>query len=73
MGYARHEGGERTGWEDAELARDGLRPVVYSSAGSHASHYGSELYLGRGQSTGFGCDNTDGPSEQIDPEVDPGT
>ena len=48
--------------------REGGHPVVYSSAGSHASYFGSALYLGRNGSEGFGCDNTDGPSTRIDPE-----
>ena len=42
---------------------------MYPSAGSHASYYGSALYLGRNGSEGFGCDNTDGPSTRLDPEV----
>jgi hypothetical protein len=69
VGYSQHEGGERAEWDDTKLAREGDRPVVYSSAGSHASYYGSALYLGRSASEGFGCDNTDGPSDRIDPEV----
>ena len=68
-GYAQHEGGERAGWESSKLAREGDRPVVYPSAGSHASYYGSALYIGRSASEGFGCDTTDGPSERTDPSV----
>jgi hypothetical protein len=49
--------------------REGDRPVVYSSARSHASYYGSALFLGRSGSEGFGCDDTDGPSVRLDPEV----
>ena len=69
VGYAQHEGGERADWEASKLQREGSRPVVFSSAGSHASYYSSALYLGRRGSEGFGCDNTDGPSDRIDPEV----
>ncbi len=69
VGYAQHEGGERADWDAAKLTREGDRPVVYSSAGSHASYFGSALYLGRSGSEGFGCDNTDGPSARLDPEV----
>jgi hypothetical protein len=43
--------------------------MVYSSAGSHASYFGSAVYLGRSGSEGFGCDNTDGPSDRVEPEV----
>ena len=69
VGYSQHEGGERADWDDDKLDRDGSHPVVYPSAGSHASYFGSALYLGRNGSEGFGCDNTDGPSTRIDPDV----
>jgi hypothetical protein len=69
VGYSQHEGGERSLWNDTKLTRDGDHPVVYSSAGSHASYYGSAVYLGRGASEGFGCDTTTGPSDRVVPEV----
>jgi len=69
VGYAQHEGGERADWDSDKLKRDGDRPVVYPSAGSHASYYGSALYLGRSGSEGFGCDTTDGPSDRIAADV----
>jgi hypothetical protein len=69
VGYAQHEGGERAGWDSSKLEREGTHPVVYSSAGSHASYFGSALFLGRGASEGFGCDNTDGPSTRVVPDV----
>lgn len=71
VGYAQHTGGERAAWDDAKLERDGVRPVVYTSARSHASYFSDEIYLGRGASEGFGCDDTTGPSTRIDPEVVP--
>ncbi|HSL73865.1 MAG TPA: hypothetical protein VK853_05340 [Ilumatobacteraceae bacterium] len=69
VGYAQHEGGERAGWNSSKLERDGTRPYVYPSAGSHASYFASALYIGRSASEGFGCDTTDGPSVVTDPSV----
>ena len=69
VAYAQHEGGETAAWDAKKLERDGTRPVVYSSRGSHASYFSSALYLGRRGNQGFGCDNTDGPSTRTDPEV----
>lgn len=69
VGYAQHEGGERADWASSKLQREGTRPVVYPSKGSHASYFSSALYLGRGASEGFGCDTTDGPSVRTDPSV----
>jgi hypothetical protein len=69
VGYSQHEGGERADWDDDKLSREGDRPVVYSSARSHASYFGSALYLGRSASEGFGCDDTTGPSLRVDPDV----
>lgn len=69
--YAQHGGGERTDWDDTDtLTREGDRPIVYPAAGSHASYFGQELYIGWGNNgTGFGCDNTLAPSTRVDPQV----
>lgn len=69
IGYSQHEGGERATWDSNKLERDGDHPLVYSSAGSHASYFGAAVFLGRGASEGFGCDDTSGPSDSISPEV----
>ena len=69
VGYAQHEGGESADWNSDKLQREGTRPVVYPSAGSHASYYEDDFHLGRGASEGFGCDTTVGPSNRLDPDV----
>ena len=69
IGYSQHEGGERAEWDSDKLERDGDHPVIYSSAGSHASYFSPAVYLGRSASEGFGCDDTSGPSNLVSPEV----
>ncbi|RIK42045.1 MAG: hypothetical protein DCC58_11630, partial [Chloroflexi bacterium] len=66
VGYAQHGGGELAEWDDRKLQRDGSRPIVYPAAGSHGSYFGSEVYIGWGAGgTGFGCDDTSGPSRRV--------
>ena len=65
VGYSQHSGGERAGWEDDKLERDGDHPVVYAGVGSHANYYTSAVYLGRSADQGFGCDDTTGPSTRL--------
>jgi hypothetical protein len=65
-----HSGGERAGWDDAKVEKQGTHPVVYSAAGSHATFYGSALYLGNGQGgSGVGCDNTTMPLTTVRPRA----
>jgi len=68
--YSQHYGAERAEWDDDKLEiADGTHPVVYVSAGSHASQYDEGLYLGRSASEGFGCDTTIGPHDEVRPAV----
>ena len=70
VAFAQHSGGETADWDAPKLEKEGLRPVVYASRGSHASQYGPGLWLGWGQDgSGLGCDVTDGDPVRIDPEV----
>jgi hypothetical protein len=69
VGYAQHTGGETAAWDSDKLERVGTRPVVYASENSHASYFAPALYLGRGASEGFGCDNTQEPSTRLDPRA----
>jgi hypothetical protein len=67
--YSQHYGAERADWDDDKLELDGTHPVVYVSAGSHASQYDEGLYLGRSSTEGFGCDTTIGPHDEVRPAV----
>lgn len=69
VGYAQHEGGEKADWDSDKLERDGTHPVVYPSAGSHASYFLSATFLGRTGTEGFGCDTTLGPSVTTRPDI----
>ena len=70
VGYSQHSGAEGSAWNDKKLERvDGTHPVVYPAEGSHANFYQPALYLGSSAAEGVGCDNTRGPSRQIDPVV----
>jgi hypothetical protein len=69
--YGQHYGAETASWDDDKLEKvDGTHPVVYVSAGSHASQYSADLFLGRSASQGFGCDSTVGPHRQVRPRVE---
>jgi hypothetical protein len=60
--YAQHGGGELADPDSRKLHLEDGHPVVYPAAGSHASQYEQELYLGWGENgTGFGCDNSRPP------------
>jgi hypothetical protein len=42
---------------------------VFAAEGSHASYYDSELWFGKSAATGFGCDDSTGPVEVLEPEL----
>lgn len=68
--YAQHEGAELAdAGEDKVEIVDGTHPVVYSSGGSHASYFSSTRWFGKSGATGFGCDDTSGPTRRLTPEV----
>jgi hypothetical protein len=70
VGYSSHEGAERADWGDDKLQLvDGTHPVVYPSVGSHANKFEDALYLGSTADAGVGCDNTQGPHDELRPVV----
>ncbi|HEX3608432.1 MAG TPA: hypothetical protein VHU14_01990 [Solirubrobacterales bacterium] len=61
-----HAGGERAGWEDSKVEKEGTHPVVYPAAGSHATFYDSTVYVQNGSNgSGVGCDNTSEPLREL--------
>jgi len=63
-----HAGGERAGWDESKVDKEGTHPVVYPAAGSHATFYDSTVYLGNGSGgSGVGCDNTSPPTYRVVP------
>lgn len=65
-----HGGGERAGWDDPKVEKEGDRPVVYPAAGSHATFYQSAVYPQNGwNGAGVGCDNTAEPLRELRPEA----
>jgi hypothetical protein len=69
VGYSQHEGAESATWDDEKLEKRGVHPVVYPGAGSHANQFVQSLYLGHGAQTGFGCDDTRGPTRYEQTQV----
>lgn len=68
--YSGHAGGELANWTDPKLQKEGDRPIVFVTTGSHAAHYSEGTFIGvakRGQV--FGCDPTVGPHRSVDPEL----
>lgn len=70
VAYSQHEGGEAAEWDAPKLDREGTRPIVYPSKGSHAAYYGPAIWVGWGdQGSGLGCDDTQSFERRIDPQV----
>ena len=69
VGYSQHEGAESATWDDEKLERRGEHPVVYPGAGSHANQFVQSVYLGHSAQTGFGCDDTRGPTRYEQTQV----
>lgn len=63
---AQHAGGERGAWNrDPKLTKDGTHPLEYIATGAHAGYFQRKLYLGKGGSAIFGCENTRSSSEPV--------
>lgn len=67
IALSQHNGTEVRSW--ASAPRDGDHPIVFAAAGSHAGYYSAHRWFGTNGNTGFGCDDTRGPSDRVDPQV----
>lgn len=64
VGYSQHGNGEIANWGDEKLQlEDGMHPLVYPAAGSHATFFSNDTFLAWGErNSGFGCDVSSPPS-----------
>ena len=61
-----HAGGEKAGWDDGKVEKEGTHLVVYPAAGSHATFFESAVVVENGQGgSGLGCDNTSKPLRRV--------
>jgi hypothetical protein len=70
VGYSSHEGAERADWGDDKLQLSTAR--ILSSTRPRAAtrnKFGDALYLGSTAEAGVGCDNTQGPHDELRPVV----
>lgn len=68
--FAQHEGAEVARRGDATLTLvDATHPVVFPAAGSHATYFSSSRWFGKSAATGFGCDDTRAPLDEVRPAV----
>lgn len=64
--FAQHAGGERGSWDnDPKLTKEGTHPVEYIATGAHAGFFQSKLYLGKGGTAVFGCEDTRGATDRF--------
>jgi hypothetical protein len=64
--YAQHAGGERAAWDgDLKLTKDGTHPLEYIATGAHAGFFQRKLYLGKGGTAVFGCEDTRSATDQF--------
>jgi hypothetical protein len=64
--YAQHSGGERAAWHgDPKLTKEGTHPLDYIATGAHAGFFQRKLYLGKGGTAVFGCEDTRNTTEQF--------
>ena len=64
--YAQHGGGETARWDSPKLQIEDGHPVIRPASGSHATYFGSHLYLGWGEGgAGFGCDDARAPATRV--------
>jgi hypothetical protein len=67
---AQHAGGERGSWTDnPQLSKQGTHPLTYIATGSHADYFQRHLYLGKGGTAIFGCDDTRDNTTRLHPQV----
>ena len=64
---AQHEGGEIQDWDNISLL-DG-QPLVFPAAGSHATYFSANRWVGTSAQTGVGCDDTRTPARVVPPQV----
>lgn len=70
IAFAQHEGGEQADPDDDKVEWQGTHIVAHPSAGSHADYYEAAVWLGWGENgSGFGCDYSDEPNEELPVEV----
>ncbi len=64
--YAQHSGGERAAWVgDPKLTKDGTHPLEHIVTGANAGFFQRKIYLGKGGTAVFGCEDTRSATERF--------